>query len=310
MKPALFSLSILLTSPVWANTQLIDQTHENIAQQVDQTAENINQWFGETNSNQNASATLRVLVDTHWNQDDGISLKPRIRGRIKLPVLEEKISVVFGDDDLDTENSQHASTASYAHNQNKTFDYEQSKDENASLALRWSQISERFNIKTDADIGVRSGSDVYLRFLAEKEWQHTEQLYSHFEQTYRYGIKSKHHLRSEYEWLYQEANNRAITHEIGLSFDTDDGENNWTWDNHLTQQHHFSGSRSLNYGLYAAGGLNHEQPKLNSYGPFISYRQPIWRHWLFLQTELNYFNNKKENQSHRIGALLRIEALF
>ncbi|EIG29945.1 hypothetical protein HMPREF1051_0323 [Neisseria sicca VK64] len=45
-------------------------------------------------------------------------------------------------------------------------------------------------------------------------------------------------------------------------------------------------------------------------GPFTTYRQPIWRNWLFTQTEVNYYNNRKENQKHRVGALLRIEALF
>ena len=312
MNKHILFLSFFFALPALADGKnAINQVHDNIASGVDKTAEHINNWLGETEAQTPASASLRVMLDTHWNKDDGVAFKPRIRGRIKLPVLEEKISVVFGDERLDTEFSNHLDAEPYTHNdKNKQFDYAQSRDENADLALRWSQLFKQLDIKTDTDIGIRSGSDLYLRLRAEKKWQHNTQLSSRAEQTYRYGIKSKHHFRSEYELRWQENQNRFINNEIGIEFNHNDGENNWTWDNHLYRQHYYSGSRSLNYGLYTAGGLNHQKHQLNSYGPFISWRQPVGYHWLFTQAELNYLNNKDEHRNHRLGAFLRIEALF
>lgn len=62
--------------------------------------------------------------------------------------------------------------------------------------------------------------------------------------------------------------------------------------------------------MYTGGNIEKRKAALNTYGPFTTYRQPIWRNWLFTQTEVNYYNNRKENQKHRVGALLRVEALF
>ncbi|WP_234395944.1 hypothetical protein [Neisseria wadsworthii] len=89
-----------------------------------------------------------------------------------------------------------------------------------------------------------------------------------------------------------------------------DHEELWTWGNSLYRQHDLEGMRRLNYGVYTGGDIKNRKAKLNSYGPFAGWRQPVWKDWLFVQTEVNYLNDKKRNRSHHVGALLRFEALF
>lgn len=78
----------------------------------------------------------------------------------------------------------------------------------------------------------------------------------------------------------------------------------------MYRQHDLPGNKWLNYGVYAGGYIENKKPDLNTYGPFVGWRQPFLREWLFVQTELNYYNDKKEDRSHHVGALLRLEALF
>jgi hypothetical protein len=123
-------------------------------------------WFGETDPKKPATATLRVLVDNRWNKHDEYDVKPRIRGRVKLPTLEHKLSVVFGDDSLDNELQNNVAITNEnppSANNDKTFDRRQTRDANSSLALRWSQLSDRLPFETDFDLGVRSGDDIYAR---------------------------------------------------------------------------------------------------------------------------------------------------
>ncbi len=75
-----------------------DQRQKNIRNWADKTAHKLDNWFGEPSPEQPASATLRVLVDSSWDKHNEYEVKPRIRGKIKLPTLEIKLSVVFGDD--------------------------------------------------------------------------------------------------------------------------------------------------------------------------------------------------------------------
>ena len=48
----------------------------------------IDNWFGEVDPQKPASATIRVMIDNYWNEYDNFEIKPRIRGKIKLPTLE------------------------------------------------------------------------------------------------------------------------------------------------------------------------------------------------------------------------------
>jgi len=82
---------------------LVRSTTKNIRNWADKTAHKLDNWFGEPSPEQPASATLRVLIDSSWDKHNEYEVKPRIRGKIKLPTLENKLSVVFGDDSLDNE---------------------------------------------------------------------------------------------------------------------------------------------------------------------------------------------------------------
>ena len=66
----------------------IDKNHQGFQDWLQNSAVEIDGWFGENQSTKPAKASLRVMMDTTWNKYDGIKIKPRVRGRIKLPTLE------------------------------------------------------------------------------------------------------------------------------------------------------------------------------------------------------------------------------
>ena len=86
-----------------AETTWVDEQHSSVRRGIKGLAHHLDDWFGEPDPNDPASANLRIILDTNWNKHDDFSFKPRIRGRLRLPVLEERLSVVFGDDSLDNE---------------------------------------------------------------------------------------------------------------------------------------------------------------------------------------------------------------
>ncbi len=94
------------TVPPTAETEdktWFDKKQRHIREWADHTSIKIDDWFGDVDPENPASATIRVMLDNYWNQYDNYEIKPRIRGKIKLPTLEKRFSVVFGDDSLDDE---------------------------------------------------------------------------------------------------------------------------------------------------------------------------------------------------------------
>lgn len=304
---------ILTSTAAWANAQSewVDKKHAQGSQKIDKLANKINNWFGEPNPDEPASANLRVILDSNWNEYDGVQIKPRVRGNLRLPVLEEKVSVVFGDDALDNEilDSNH-DERHIVPRYDKKFDKKQVRDENSSLALRWSNLNQNWGVESDADVGVRSGSDVYLRLKARKQIQHRPNLSTEMEQVYRYGLKSRHFARSSVEVKKQQNPRTFIANYAHVDYVNNKGENAWSWGNSAYRQHKLGGSRKWTYGVQAGGAISGKGHKFNSYGAFTSWRQPVWRDWLFAQADLTYANNRDEQRRHYPNVGLRLEAIF
>ena len=290
----------------------IDEQHQEIRTKLRSWAHTIDEWMGEPDPEQPATAGLRIMLDSQWNHYDHFSIKPRVRGKIRLPTLKKQLSLVFGDEDLDNE-SRDKNHIGKVYNQplnkNKHYDRRQTREDNASVGLRWSDSIKKLGIDTDIDLGIRSGSDIYLRFRVGKEWFITERFSTRLEQIYRYGSNSKHYLRTNFENKYRTSDNTFIANQLYLQSEHDVDEKN-SWGNSFYRQHDFNNYKRLNYGIFIGGDIENKKFHINQYGPFISWRQPILRQWFFIQPELNYYNDKKQGRSHHVGAFLRLEAIF
>lgn len=298
-------------------TEWADDQREEVQGKLKDWAHNMDDWFGEPDPNKPASANLRVVLDTRWADDpvEGsyVTVKPRIRGRLKLPVLEKRLSLIIGDEDLDeerilTKGSDSANSNNDQGYQDKTYDRKRAREDNASIALRWSKIEEALGF--DADIGIRSGDDIYLKLSADKDLYQQDEWKLSTHNYYRYGSDSEHTIKGELNFQYSLDRNSYINNNISIRYRHEGDKEETDWANELRQIHFFGKDKQLSYGLSAFGDFEHSEPSLNSYGPTLSYRQPFWRDWLFLQTELNYFNDKEEDKDHFVSTLLRLEALF
>ena len=293
------------------NATWVDQQQKGIRNWADRTATRMNNWFGETDPDEPASATLRILLDNRWNEHDGYEIKPRIRGKIKLPALENRLSLVFGDDSLDNEinNNIAITNENPSGDPDKSVDSKRIRDDNSSIALRWSQLSKRLPFDVDADLGIRSGDDIYARLKAEKDWELGNDFTFHAEQIYRYGIDSENYLRTNLELTHARPDQAFLSNQFYITY-ADEQDDDLTWDNRTYRQHQFFKGNRFNYGMYTGGFYNNDDLRLNSWGPFVSWRQPVWREWFYVQGDLNYFNDHREDKSHYPSALVRLEALF
>lgn len=290
-------------SEIW-----LDQKRKHTKVWLNRTANKLDDWFGTPSPDKPASASLRVMFDLHNSKYDGTTIKPKLRGRLRLPALENRLSVMIGDDDLE-----HYDQIGWHINPDgtqKRFDRQKTQDDNSSLALRFSKWQSKHGIDTDADIGTRSGGEIYGRLRAEKRWQ-SEHQDTKLEQIYRYGTKSEHFLRTNYITTYQKSDTRSLTNHTYLEY-THDNDEKIAIGNTLYQTHTYPiplGERRLSYGVNAYARVD-ENTYPNSYGAFVNYRQPIWRNWLFVQGELTYYNHKLDNKDHHLASFVRLEMQF
>lgn len=297
-----------------------DRRHERFRQYLQDKAHKMDDWFGEPDPEQPARASLRVLLDSTWNEHDDFKVKPRIRGKIRLPTLEKRFSLVFGDDSLDDEirNNVAITNSQALGKPNKALDSEAARRQNNSVAIRWSDLFKTDLFDTDFDVGLRSGvKDVYARAKASRDWQLADNFSTRAEQVYRYGSKSENYLRTNLEIRHHEEGKPFIADQAALTYADENKDIGVSWENRLFRQHSFFHDNTFSYGLYTGGSTkgkdkddNEKSAGLNSYGPFVSWRQPFLRDWFYVQTDLNYFNDKLLDRDHYVSAFLRLETVF
>jgi len=288
-----------------------DKKQKRIREWADRTAHKIDNWFGQTNPDEPATATLRIILDNSWDKYENYEIKPRIRGKIKLPTLEQRLSLVFGDDSLDNELDTNVAIT----NENpgnaldKNLDIRRTRENNSSFALRWSEFSNGLPFDSDLDLGVRSGDDIYVRAKISKDWAMQNDFSFHTEQIYRYGLQSENYLRTNLELIHARPNEAFFSNQLSLTY-ADEQEDDLTWDNYTFRQHQFFQGNRFNYGIYTGGYLDDKDLRLNRWGPYVSWRQPFLREWFFVQGDLNYLNDDRLDRSHYLGAMVRLEAIF
>lgn len=290
-----------------------DQRHERFKQYLQHQAHRMDNWFGEPDPEKPAKASIRVLADTTWNEYDNVEIKPRIRGKIKLPTLEKRFSLVFGDDSLDDElrGNVAITNPNASVEPKKKLDQEATKRENNSIALRFSDWMKTDLFDTDFDVGLRDGaSDVYGRVKISRNWTLQDDFTTRAEQIYRYGSGSQNYARTNLEIRHHRPNQPFIADQASVTYADEDKDVGVRWENRLFRQHTFFHDNTFSYGLYTGGHAKDKDFQLNGYGPFVSWRQPFLRDWFFVQSDVNYYNDKDLDRSHYLSTFLRLEAVF
>jgi hypothetical protein len=310
--PAQSNIKIVPPQQETLDDSWADSKHHQFRSSLQKHARHINQWFGDEVPNKPAKASVRLMLDSSWNKYDEFEIKPRIRGKIKLPALEKKLSLVFGDDSLDDElnNNVAITNANPNSTSDKVFDQQRSKTDNNSVALRWSNWFNSNLVDADIDAGIRSGDDVYARLKISKDWALPHDWFTRAEQIYRFGSDSEHYLRTNLELKHQAPHRALIANQLNLTYADQNKELGLAWDNRLFRQHAFFYDNSFSYGVYMGGNVQDTKAHLNHYGPFVSWRQPFLRDWFYVQSDINYFNDRDLDRDHYLSAFLRLEAIF
>lgn len=294
------------------DTNWVDKQHQNVQNKLHHWSNGINDWLVETDPNKPAKASLRVMVDSEWDKHNGFSVKPRVRGKIKLPVLKKRLSVVFGDEDIENREGDKGRVGGNYRNleREKYYNSKEARNDSASIGLRWSREIAKYGIESDLDGGIRSRGDIFGRLRISKLWVWNDTYSTRLEQIYRYGHKSRHYLRTNLENKFIDGETTFIMNHSYFEYKNRKKDERRYWGNSLYRQHDFGNMKTFNYGLYVGGRLDRNHSKLNSWGPFVTYRQPIYKDWLFIKPEISFYNDRDNDYSHYIRTFVRIEAIF
>ncbi|MPW44546.1 selenocysteine synthase [Acinetobacter guerrae] len=175
-----------------------------------------------------------------------------------------------------------------------------------------STITSFLPFSNDINLGSNSDSDVYVQFLAKKQWVLRHDISIDTQQLFRYGSTSKNYSETTLNLNQKLQDNTLFSNQFSLNKSQDE---EYYWANRTFQQYQFLKNHRLIYGIYSSGVYDQEKKdwELQLWGPYLSWRRPLWRSWIFIDNQISYYHDltttNKELQ-HVFSTTLQLEANF
>lgn len=305
----------------------VDQKHARIEQLLQTQANTMDAWFG-TGATRAPRAKIKILLDQAWDEQQGLDANIRIRGSLRLPNASKRFRLMFGDDTVDDEQAagrtilprtpintrpapEDTSSVSRDPKARPTLHdvNAQALKDNASIAIRLLAPLGP-HVKSDLDVGVRAGTDVYVRGEIGKQWTLNDDNKMLLNQTVRLGAKSMWYARTDFEVQHVPDQQPSLFYHTSMAYADDERDLGWRWAHRVSRQHIVQKQAVWSYGLQANERLQDQHFLLDSYGPWMSWEQPLWRDWIRLRSDLNYFNDRKKDLAHHPSVFMRLQAQF
>jgi hypothetical protein len=276
----------------------LDATHHYTTQSTDALANWVDQFFGVPRADiESAYSSLRLTFENEWEEGEGNSTNVRLRGKVHLPRVDERLSLVFADEDGDELETRSG------------IDSVADKNENSKLGLQYN-ASDQERSRLDFRAGLRSSgkAKVSSRYRYENPWG--DRFINRFTETLYFIDGEGFGSRTQYDLDYLIDENRLVRWGNSAKFAEDnDGVE---WSTRLVLAKRLDDRAAISYFTWTAGDTRPEY-LTSSYGLGALYRQNFYRSWMFFELEPAYAWQKETVDESREGTFLftaRIEILF
>lgn len=273
--------------PTW-----VDDSYDYVTSRTDALAVWLDSFFGTVTSDmESADSVLRLRAEYEWDEEDGEDTKVRLRGKVDLPRLDERLSLVFSEEDAERE---------------EVIPNSAGNDDDVALQLRLRERQQSrmwFTVGTNASLDFKSSLRYrYVQPIGD-DWrvQYTQRL--HFKEGDGFGTTT----RGDLDYLI--SRNRIVrwTNQFEYGEETDGVE----WGTRLSYQLRLSEKDALSYFGAIAGETDPEH-LTQSYALGVRYRRNFLRPWIFVEIEPSYAwrrESVEESRSSLWLLTLRLEFL-
>lgn len=274
----------------------LDESHSYVVTHADNIAEWMNQFFGDVRTEEDAPySTLRLRFEQEWDQENHFDSDIKLRGKVYLPNLNERISLLFNEDDTSKTGQDDLLIDERDTTQKVTVQY---------------RARDKDRYKIDYRVGIRSNLNLKtsVRYLYEYPLMETLIGTASEEILYLGGDGFASKTRLELDKILSE--DKIIQWHNKIEWQ--ENEPGVIWISSISLDKKLSETTAFSY---FAGVTGETRPDniISEYYVGVRYRQNMFRPWLFGEVQPSYRWTKPYAGAERENAaviLFRIEAVF
>lgn len=274
----------------------LDDVHKSIADSVNISAQWFDDFFINELGGENSEAKGEARIRLGWQPRtrDLSDVEARLKVRVKLPKLKNRVDLILSDyDDEIEENTVAGSRIDDISRQdrfNLALQFKRSPDSGLSHRLG---VGRRFQVYAKSryrqTIDINDNSE--FRWEASIYYYNRDGFGSDVGMTYDYHFTEKSLFRFDNRFYYR------------------DKTNDWLWQHSWQQFTQLDSKTAVIYGLYVEG-LSQPHYQMEEYLVSVRWRQNTLREWLFYDIEPFVVWRRDEQFSPSFGIALQLEGYF
>ena len=230
---------------------------------------------------------LRLTFDSQFREDGENSQNIKLRGKIHLPGVNKRLSVVFADEDGDSD----ATTA------DEDFNGLTPNKEDTQLSLQY-KARESSRMRVDYGLGISSTlkGKARLRYRYQVPW--SESTTHRLIETLHFVDGEGFGLLSRYELDHKVSDSQLLRWASKANYAEDiEGVE---WSTRLSLAQRFNKKRGVSLFSWVSG-VTRPDYLTTSYGAGVLFRRNFYRSWLFFEAEPAYAWRKESVELDRNG---------
>lgn len=279
--------------------QWLDTSHSYVVDSADNIAVWMNQFFGDARTEEEAPySTLRLRFEQEYDEQDQFDSDIKLRGKVYLPNLNERISLLFADEDTGETGRD-----------DLLIDEKDTPDD---VTLQF-KASEKKRSRIDFRLGLRSS--LHLKSSVRYRYKHpiSDSLLGTYSEELLHIDGEGFAARTRIEF------DKALSEELLLQWhnrtDWREDISGFTWSSSLSLDKKLSEKKVIGSFVGASGASRRteEGSELDNYQIGLRYRQNMFRPWLFGEVQPSYRWTTTYPDDKRESAaviLFRLEAVF
>lgn len=278
------------------NRTWVDSSRDYARESADAFALWFDGFFGDQRYDEDSPySSLRLSIENDWVESEGNDGRVRLRGRLYLPQFNEKLSVVFSDEeDVDLVNNNLSN---------------EGREEDTNLDLQFTNDQQK-NHRIDYRLGLRSS----FKGRASVRYRYNDIFFNSYlgrlSQRVQFidgdGFESR--TRVDIERSIDEKKLLRWSNQVEIAEEVDGVE----WVSTIQRIKRISSSRAISYFL-SVNGETRPDYLVTSYGFGLRYRQSIFRPWLFIEVDpaLAWVKDEKSDDREPQASLdIKLEIFF
>ncbi len=287
-----------------ARPPLLDRTQQAMSGITAGAAQKIDNFFGTSDIEEEATITRgRMTVGTLWDERDGTKNRIRLKGRVALPAINERTSLLLGRGEanelVDGSGDDNIDTLPTRFNDFEDEDWllGVGYTRDAKLKRGWS-FGAGIKLTSPLEPFVRATYRWNRTFSDDWLWRVEPRLFVQSQRGAGMSVQNTLDHALNERWLIRSWSVAVVEEEVeGVS-----------WTSKLIAYQNLSRETALSYSIYSTGETDYEVP-VRDYGVEFRYRRQFLREWLFVEL-LTYRNWPREFLSEQREANVGIGIEF